>query len=161
MLWAFTQQHESPSTGYACPMDSRCSLPHLDNPIQPTWTLASEPCLRESLSPRHRSQQGSRCVPVFTDVSTPAGWRDFPLECWRELSPAPDQVCHQEEIGSNGRGGRCQAQWARVQAALPASLPRSLYSSCLECGLGSARSPECQVLQNSRPSASLRPVPCV
>lgn len=50
MLWAFTQQHESPSTGYACPMDSRCSLPHLDNPIQPTWTLASEPCLRESLS---------------------------------------------------------------------------------------------------------------
>lgn len=34
----------------------------LDNPIQPTWTLASEPRLRESLPPPHRSQQGSRYV---------------------------------------------------------------------------------------------------
>lgn len=90
LLWASTQQHESLSTGYACPVDKVTVVcPRLDNPIQSTWTLASELCFRESL-PHHRSQQGSRYVTVFTDIFTPACWQDSPLEYWRELSAAPD-----------------------------------------------------------------------
>lgn len=99
-------------------------LPHPDNPIQPTWTLPSELCLGEFLPPDHKSLQGSRYLTFFTDIFAPDCWRDSTLGCWREPEVpgenlvfhqallhclTPDQLCHQEEIGSNVRGSQCQA----------------------------------------------------
>lgn len=50
--------------------------------------------------------------------------------------PAPDQVCHHEEIGSNGRGSQDQARRARVQAALPDSLLEACTQVALNVDLG-------------------------
>lgn len=109
--YGFTEQHESPSTGYACPMDSRCCLPHLDNPIQPTWTLASEPCLRESLSSTQEPAGVQVCVGLHRCFHTSRVAR-LPLECWRELRAAPDLCalsCPRPSLPSGGNW----VQWKR------------------------------------------------
>lgn len=69
--------------------------------------------------------------------------------------PAPDQVCHQEGIGSNGRGSQCQARWARVQAAFPASLPEACTQVALNVDLGVPGAPSVRYFRTAVPLPAL------
>lgn len=131
LLWASTQQHESLSTGYACPMD-RVAV------VCPVLTIPSSPCglwpqnleripvslIQEPARVQMCVGLLHRCFHTSQVARLPTGVLERTQCCPRLVcvhSPAPDQVCHQEEIGSNGRRGRARpcGQGCRWPSLLP------------------------------------------
>lgn len=108
-------------------------LPCPDNPIQPTWILALGTKFERIPVSEPRSQQGpsvesppqkSSCEHVGKAPYLGAGEsqrhlkRSLVLYQLHLYCPAPDQLCSQEEIGSNVKGSQSQVWKARVQGAL-------------------------------------------
>lgn len=125
LLWASTQPTHISEHWICMPCGQRpCLLPHPDNPIQPTWTLASETMFGRIPASSSQESAGVQVCDIlhrhlFTSLLMIPHWGagegqqclERPWCFTRLLCTVllhPDQLCHQEEIGSNIRGSQCQ-----------------------------------------------------